>query len=201
MLSKKEYKKISAKWDGKVYQKWRRLKERMPMFVDSIEYFKNAKVLELGSNACMYTIYLSPVISKYIGIETSKNYHKQALRTVANLKVPTTLINGKFEDVDLSSLDYDLFLASYVLHHLNEKEVEKLNIVFKKCKKVAIHTRSGDPLKYGHDEIGFDPIPKWNNSKIKKMLDSYGYISEIHLCGKEDYNGIYLILAEKHGDY
>jgi hypothetical protein len=85
-----------------------------------------------------------------------------------------------------------------VLHHLNEKEINKLNVIFDKCNKVAISTRSGDPLKYGHDEIGFDPLPKWENSRIKKMLDEHGFKSELHLMGKHDYNGIYLILAEKN---
>lgn len=166
------------------------------MIEKNIDFFAGAKVLELGCNAGMYAYHLCPYIESYIGIELDKHYFQQAMITLEGKK--TRILNNSFEDVDLEPLDYDLFLASYVLHHLNEKEVEKLNVVFKKCNKVSIHTRSGDPLKYGHDEMGFDPEPKWKNSKIKKMLDEHGYKNELFTCGKHDYNGIYLILAEKY---
>jgi SAM-dependent methyltransferase len=197
MITKKEYKKISSRWTGKIYQKWKKIKKRFPMIEQHIEFFKDAKVLELGANAGMYAFLLYHYIKKYIGIEFDEHYYNQSLHTLKG-KMDVTLIKDKFENIDIEVLDYDLFFVCYVLHHLNEKEINKLNVIFDKCNKVAISTRSGDPLKYGHDEIGFDPLPKWENSRIKKMLDEHGFKSELHLMGKHDYNGIYLILAEKN---
>ena len=195
-MDKKTYKAISSKWTGKVYQKWKKLKERLPMIEQHMEFFNGTKVLELGANAGMYAFVLYHYVEHYIGIECNKNYYDQSLQTLKG-KDRVTIIRDTFENVDIEALDFNLFLASYVLHHLNEKEIYKLNRVFDKCNKVVINTRSGDPLKYGHDEIGFDPLPKWNNSLIKKMLDERGYKSEMSIKGKIDYNGIYLILAEK----
>ena len=165
------------------------------MIEKNIDFFRNAKVLELGCNGGMYALHLYPYVKSYTGIEVDKHYYKQALVTLNGKEV--IVINDSFQNVDLIKLDFDLFIASYVLHHLNEKEIDKLNFVFEKCNKVAIHTRSGDPLRYGHSEVGYDPIPKWENSRIKKMLDNHGYKNELYLCSKNDYNGIYLILAEK----
>ncbi|MGW8324091.1 MAG: class I SAM-dependent methyltransferase [Desulfobacterales bacterium] len=195
MIVKKEYERIASKWHGKIYQKYKKLKKRIPMIMKNIDFFRDAKVLELGCNAGMYALHMMPYIKGYIGIELDKHYYKQAMITLEGKK--TRIFNKSFEDTPLEELDYDLFVASYVLHHLNEKEVEKLKVVFEKCNKVAIHTRSGDPLKYGHDEIGFDPSPKWENSRINYMLDELGYKSNFFTCSKKDYNGIYLILAEK----
>lgn len=195
MISKKEYKTISSQWKGKRYQKWKKLKKRMPMIKDNIDFFKGAKILELGSNAGMYGYTIYPYIASYTGIEANKNYFEQSLHTFKDKGV--NLVNSRFKDIDLSKIDYNLFLASYVLHHLNKEEVAMLDKVFEHCNKVAIHTRSGDPLKYGHDEIGSDPVPIWDKSKIKGMLEKHGFKSELHIAGKYDYNGIYLILAEK----
>lgn len=195
-MDKKTYKAISSKWTGKVYQKWKKLKKRLPMIERNLDFFKGAKALELGANAGIHAFVLYHYIESYIGIECDKHYYDQSLHTLKG-KEKVLLIRDTFENVDIESLRFNLFLANYVLHHLNEKEVHKLGRVFDICNKVAISTRSGDPLKYGHDEIGFDPLPKWENSLIKKMLDERGYKSELSIKGKIDYNGIYLILAEK----
>jgi len=196
MLDKTTYEILSSKWVGKVYQKWKKLKKRLPMIERNLDFFRGTKVLELGANAGIYAFVLYHYVESYTGIECDKHYYDQSLHTLKGKK-RVTLIRDTFENVDIESLDFNLFLASYVLHHLNKKEVYKLGRVFDICSKVAISTRSGDPLKYGHDELGFDPLPKWENSRIKKMLDERGYKSELSLKSKIDYNGIYFILAEK----
>jgi len=195
MITKAMYEALSSGWKGKIYQKWKKLKKRMPMIKNNLDFFEGAKVLELGSNAGMYGYLLYPYLSFYTGIEVNKSYFEQSIQTLKGKDV--ILLNNRFKDVVLSRLDYDLFIASYVLHHLDEEEVEKLNEVFEHCNKVAIHTRSGDPLKYGHDEVGFDPVPKWENSRIKKMLELHGFKFRLILSRIMDYNGTYLILAEK----
>jgi len=197
MITEKEYRQISKNWKkgDKVYQKYNKLKKRLPMIENNIDFFKGAKVLELGSNAGMYALCLYRIIAGYTGIEVNRKYYKQSKVTLEGKDV--TLINEMFEFVDLDKIEFDLFLASYVLHHLNDDEIKKLNTVFERCNKVVIHTRSGDPFKYGHDEIGANPLPHWNTSKLKYMLKEHGYESDLQLTGKRDYNGIYIILAKK----
>jgi len=193
MISKAEYKKISKEWDGKIYQKYRKLKKRLPIIEKNIGFFKEAKVLELGSNAGMYAYLIYPVIKSYIGIEGNRSYYRQLVKTLHNCNAK--IFNETFENIQLDKLNYDLFLASYVLHHLNINEIYKLETVFKRCNKVVIHTRSGDPLLYGHDEVGTDPLIKWKGSHIKYLLDSLNYNSTLQMA--DGYNGNYLILSER----
>jgi hypothetical protein len=196
MISKKEYDKIAGKWKGKVYQKYKKLVEkRLPIIEKNIDFFKGAKVLELGLNAGMYAWHLHSYVLKYTGIEVDKHYCKQARTALFGTKVG--VVNKSFEDVNLNDFDFDLFLASYVLHHLNICEVQKLNNVFNRCNKIAIHTRSGDPLRYGHDEIGCDPLKWWKGSMIKLMLERHDFGIDFQLNKEGIFDGNYLILAEK----
>lgn len=194
MISRAAYDKIAKKWKGKVYQKYNRLKRRISLLEEHIEFFKGTSVLELGCNAGMYAWHLAPYTIKYTGLEADKHYIEQAKCTARSKDLNCTWMYDKLECIEPAYLDYDTFLASYVLHHLNEKEIQILEDMFKVCTKVAIMTRSGDPLQYGHDQIGQDPLPYWNDSIIKKMLDSLNYGNEFYY---NKYNGVYLILAEK----
>lgn len=195
MISKKEYDRISKNWDGKVYQKYKKLKKRLPIIERNIDFFRGGKVLELGSNAGMYGYCLAPYIAYYIGIERDKHYYKQSLKTLKGKGY--VLINRSLEQIDLIGLSYDLFLASYVLHHLNFYENQKLNEIFNRCNKVAIHTRSGDPLRYGHDEVGCDPLKWWKGSMIKLKLEKRNFKIDFQLNKEGVFDGNYLILAEK----
>lgn len=195
MISKAEYNVVSRDWKGKRYQKYPKLKKRLEAVERNIKFFRGEAVFELGSNAGMYGYVLYPYIGKYIGVELAKNYYKQSLLTFKKKEVK--LINSSFKVLDLESFSYSLFMANYVLHHLDGEEVDKLDEVFNVCRKVAIQTRSGDPLRYGHDEVGTSPRAAWAGSRIREMLCSHGFGTELQLCGGGEYNGIYLILAEK----
>lgn len=198
MISKEEYERVFSKWEGKVYQKWKKIKKRFPMLIDNESFFRNTNILEVGSNAGMYAVCLRDYFNKYTGTEADLHYHKQAKVTVREFDIyNVNLRNCTFENLDLDMVDFNLFIASYVIHHLNSRELDKLNIVFKRCNKVAIFTRSGDPSSYGHDETGHQPFSKWNLSEINQMLKGYNFVSELHLRKPKTYDGTYLILAEK----
>lgn len=197
MISKKEYKRISSGWNGKVYQKWPKMKKRLPLLERNLEFFRGAKVLEVGANAGIYGWHIAKVAQRYIAVERNKSYFVQLLQTMSGIDNSDWLLSD-FEKLKLDAIDFDLFLASYVLHHFSAAEMIKLiRRAFVKCSKVAIFTRSGDPCRYGHGEVGRDPIPVWEGSYIKKELDLLGYKSSFHFREESVYDGIYLILAEK----
>ena len=195
MISKKEYNRIADKWKGKAYQKYHKLQKRLPIIERNIDFFKGAKVLELGLNAGIYAWHLCGHTQKYTGIEVDKHYYKQAQITL--FKKNVLIVNKSLEDTDLFTLDFDLFLASYVLHHLNFYEDFKLNEIFDRCDKIAIHTRSGDPLRYGHDEVGCDPLKWWKGSMIKLKLEKRNFKIDFQLNKEGVFDGNYLILAER----
>ena len=195
MLSKIEYDNIARDWQGKIYQKWRKLKRRLPMIERNISFFKDMNVLEIGANAGMYGYFLYPVIKEYIGVEVDWNYCKQFKKTFKNLKA--TLIYSSFENLELRFVNYDVLIASYVLHHFNLFEQKKLTGAFDKCNKVAIFTRSGDPFNYGHNEVGHNPLKWWKGSMIKYTLENLGFSIDFQLRKSNMYDGIYLILAER----
>lgn len=195
MLSKVEYNSVAKNWQGKIYQKWRKLKRRLPMLERNISFFKDMKVLEIGANAGMYGYFLYPAIKEYIGIERDEHYCEQFEITFRRLK--HTLIKKSFEKVDLSVIKYDIIMASYVLHHFNIFEQHKLFSAFNECNKVAIFTRSGDPFRYGHDEIGCDPLKWWKGSMVKYVLEKLNFNVDFQLRKPDWYDGVYLILAER----
>lgn len=202
MISKKDYKIVSAGWVGKVYQKYKKLKKRIPMLIEHLEFFKGERVLEIGANAGMYAWHFGVVAKRYTCLEVDKNYFNQ-LKCVSKAfdkgiyDCKYMLINDKLRYANIDFSEYSLLMMSYVAHHLDTVELDIIYHALKKINKVVIHTRSGDPLRYGHDEIDKNPLPMWNDCMVKGWLDKFGYESKFYFREEGVYDGIYLILAEK----
>lgn len=145
MISKSSYNEISSQWEGDVFQNWKRIKKRLPLFEKNIlPHLAGKRVLEIGCNAGIYAWHIAPIAKSYIGIDISENYIRQATITAKYIKgAPVSFIHSSLGDFAPGEDLFDAVFASFLLYHLSDAEVE----IFEKkiaprCDVLAVQIRA-----------------------------------------------------------
>lgn len=174
----------------KILQKmWSRIESEYPSdyqaftpkavaLVKTLPLLEDCKVMEIGCNSGLYTCLAARYAHVVYGIDISESLIKRALLTkdyfdnnlysVHNVKFFT----GNFADY-IEILDVDALIASLVLYHLGDKNIELLSeFISKKIHKIIIQTR---PQR----DIAFLKHPEW---KTVSVTTKYNGLYRIEDC-------------------
>lgn len=193
MIEKAMHARLEAKW-AKIhapYQRWNRLKTRMPLFLKYVDSFNDKDVLELGCNAGIYGYEIAKRAKTYIGVDQGDCYIKQAQITKKDLDMKNATFVAKrvksfIRDRQKSKdaiPNINALFATFVLYHLSDKETDLIGSeIFPNCDTVLIMTRTSKR----------SPWKKYNSRKLQKIenvekyLKEYGFSvkSEMHPSGK-----------------
>jgi len=187
MITKAKHHEISKKWRGKIYEHWKRTEPRLRLFNTVVGLLKDKDILEIGSNAGIYGYEISKHSKSYVGIEESRHYYKQALRTKRFIDGDSEFINIKaIKFLKTNSRTFNAFVSFFVLYHLNNKEIDLLRKnIWSKCDVIINMVRiQNKPLK----KNGYY-LCKYNN--IIKMLNAIGFVSEVYKN-----NNLYLVVSK-----
>ena len=127
--------------------------ELMLKAFDNFKFSKNDVVLDVGSNAGYFGIYLSKKVSKIIGIEIDKKFHRQAIflkrlfSRYMNLD-NHIIINGDVNRFNSIINEVNIIILSKVIYHknLDGNQVDLLDKLLKKNIKTIFlqgHTTQG----------------------------------------------------------
>lgn len=173
-MDKKTYKKLTKGWEGKIYQEWRRMPQRIELLKKRIELFKDKNVLEFGSNGGLFCFEIMKHAKSYLGIEKYKPYYKQALKTAKYVDVSFKNMTAK-EYMLKNEISCNAFLSIYVLYHLDNKEIKLLReLVWPKCDVVINMLREkGDKVIPNND------YRLWRAENSYKLVESEGFKTEV----------------------
>lgn len=176
MISKADYDKIAAGWEGEVFQIWARIKKRVPLFEKKLlPHLAGKHVLEIGCNAGIYAWHIAQVASSYVGVDISENFIRQAKVTAEHIHgSPTRFLCTSLRDFAASREDFDAVFASFLLYHLSDAEVE----IFEKqiaprCDVLAVQIRA----KKRHSFNSYDLVKAKN---VAALFDRAGFDSHIY---------------------
>ena len=130
---------MSEKWDGKVYQEYRRFIKRVPLFVKYGDIFKNKNVLDVGCNAGIYGWHIIQVANSYVGLEQNPVYAAQAQETLSG---KCAIVNSTFKDFPKDTENINALFLGLVLYHLCDEEVEMMREYIKKMDVVVVLNRA-----------------------------------------------------------
>jgi 2-polyprenyl-3-methyl-5-hydroxy-6-metoxy-1,4-benzoquinol methylase len=154
MITKAIYDEIASQWEGKPYQNWPRLKQRLPLFEKNIlPHLAGKRVFEIGCNAGIYAWHIAPIAKSYTGIDGSERYIRDAQITAKYIQgAPVSFIYSMLGDFAFDELSFDAVLASFLLYHLSDEEVE----IFEKeiaprCDVLAVQIRRKAKSRNSYD--------------------------------------------------
>ena len=144
------YSKLRSKWKGQIYQNYRKSIGRFYLINPVIDIFKDKDVLEIGSNAGLYSLKIMEVARSYIGIDKDKHFHAQAKITKKVLGTDNVeFVNNSLSRFVRSQIrkeieyNYNALFASFIIYHLNEKEISMLEeFILPKIEVAIIQTRN-----------------------------------------------------------
>lgn len=170
--------------------------------VDKLHLLKEGNVLDIGCNSGLYSLLAAPYVKSMIGCdvkkgyidraEVAKKYFEQNIYSVSNVR----FVNANF--TELLTSDIDCVIASKVLYHLGDKNIEILKeFLSSGSKRILIQPRPQRHIKFkSHPEWCTVSVTKLYNGLYKvedclELLRDCGFdraeISSMNICTNKEY--------------
>jgi len=183
MLTKEEYKKLSADWakHSVVYQKYERYTTRFPTLKKHLDVLAGKDVLEVGANAGLAAYEIVKTARSYVGVERATGYWQQSLETQKQMENKSVQFLNmsvksfvKRHKAGVLTMPVNACYLSYVLYHFEDKEVEMFkDYVLPMLDVIVVQSRFAKRNIKGrtkHNRYGF-----WHPDNVEKYLKSAGF--------------------------
>lgn len=153
-------------------------KQNNDLLTESLKYKKSGKVLDLGAGVGEDSLFYS---ENGFDVTAIDNYIQNIHDINQLAKINNAVINAKF--MDLREIDlkekYDIILANYVFHHLNEKDaITLINKMKNFTKKHGINIITGftiENLSKNHDFL-------FKNNELKEVYKEWKILYYKEYC-------------------
>lgn len=108
-----------------IYQTPEKIRLKFEAIKEPDSFWKNKTVLDVGCNAGLLYPLLKPLVSEYVGIDTSHEYLEQAIGSFPNVR----FVLGKFEKF---KEEFDIIVSLSTFHIFADGDFEK---VIEQCSK------------------------------------------------------------------
>lgn len=170
-MNVKVYNRLVSKWKKPIYKNpvKKKNKNEMKKILDYIYLLRNTKVVDIGSNAGVFTYNIAKYAQEFMGVESDLHFYDQSLVTSKYIKIPGKFVNSTVLNfIKTTDFDYNAIFASRILYHLTKDEIDLIReVMLPKCDIVLFISREDKNKNKNPYKLN-----KWVN--IEKFLMDVG---------------------------